>query len=369
MVDQQRKNWRPYQIVRIVEESSVIKSFYLQPQKGAKATFQAGQFLTIKVEIKGRDQQRTYTVSSAPSDNHYRISVKLELAQESDKQDGLFSSFLHRQVKVGDTLQIKAPSGIFSLDTTVTRPTLLVSAGIGVTPLLSMARHALSKEISSGSISPITFISAAHDATQRAFFTELNELAQRSAGLIKVYWVLSQIEEKLQVNRDFHHHGRISKQLLQKLLPLDDYEVYLCGPTGFMQDMYNILRELGIEDNKINSESFGPSTLQRTDELPGLTKTSISIAEKAVVSFTKSRVEHSWMHDDGTLLEFAENHELEPTFGCRNGKCGACKVRLVSGKVIYQKEISAIIEDDEILLCSSVPAAEEGTACMLEIEL
>ena len=370
MANQERNNWQPYQIVGIVEESSVIKSFYFQPLEGVKPTFLAGQFLTIKADIEGSKQQRTYTVSSAPSDEHYRISVKLERARDADQQDGVFSSFLHSKVKVGDIFQVKAPSGIFSLETEVIRPILLISAGVGITPMISMARHALSEGIRTRSICPIIFISSAHDATQRAFFTELKELAQSSADSIKVYWALSQIDVDLQVDLDFHHHGRISKQLLQRLLPIDDYEVYLCGPTGFMQDMYDILRELGVTDSKINYESFGPSTIQREDDITSLIKPALSIAEEAIVNFSKSEVEQAWTQDDGTLLEFAENHGLEPAFGCRNGKCGACKVKLLSGKVVYQKEISATVGDDEILLCSSVPAAEDGEEiCRLEIEL
>ena len=128
------------------------------------------------------------------------------------------------------------------------------------------------------------------------------------------------------------------------------------------------LRELGVSNARIFAESFGISSLEREESSSNIEQ--LPIAEEAIINFTESHVEQAWSKDDGTLLEFAEAHGLTPEYGCRSGKCGACKVKLLSGKVTYKQAISSPLEDGEILLCSAVPAAEEGIEhSRLEIKL
>ena len=352
-----RNTWQPYQITKIVEESSVIKSFYLQPTTEQNPHFMAGQFLTLKVEIEGIEQIRTYTVSSAPGDDYYRISVKYERG-DANKPDGIFSSFLHRQIKVGDIINAKAPTGEFTFDAAEQRPAVLISAGVGITPMISMARHALQEGVRTRSIRPVTLICSARNNEQRAFFTELNDIATNSAGNIHVFWALSQPESGLKSGTDYHHKGRISKQLVQAILPLDDYDVYLCGPNSFMQDQYNMLRELGVNDTRIFAEAFGPASLVRDEASTIQPVNQLPVAEQAIITFSQSQVEQAWSKGDGNLLEFAEAHGLTPEYGCRSGQCGTCKVKLLKGKVSYQQEVSASIDEDEILLCCAVPAID-----------
>ena len=361
--------WQPYSVAKIVKESSVIKSFYLQAPLDQKPNFQAGQFLKLKSNIDGKDQIRTYTVSSAPSDAQLRISVKHERG-DGDTPDGVFSSFLHRQTQVGDVIDGKAPTGTFTFDAGEQHPVVLISAGVGITPMIAMARHALQEGIRTRSIRPMTLISSARNSDQRAFFPELNEIANNSAEHIRVFWVLSQPEPHLQLGIDYNYKGRISKHILQIVLPLDDYDIYLCGPSSFMQSQYDILRELGVSNTHIFAESFGPASLVRDNESTSNTTEQLPVAEKAIVSFTESQIEQAWSKGDGTLLEFAEAHGLTPEFGCRNGQCGKCKVKLLKGKVSYQQEISASLKADEMLLCCAVPSVDlENEMARLEIKV
>ncbi|PKH07403.1 pyridoxamine 5'-phosphate oxidase family protein [Moritella sp. Urea-trap-13] len=382
LLESHQSQWQDYQVVKIDDESSLIKSFYLQPTGVLKAlpkfNFTAGQFLTIKVNINGKDVIRTYTISSAPADPLLRISVKRETSIDGAHQ-GLVSHYLHDNIKLGHTVQLKAPTGDFVLDTaelistkatstkvrpTKIRPAVLLAGGVGITPMIAMARHALFEAVRTRSLRPITVIAAAQNAQQRAFYNELNQFNEQSGGGIRTFWALSQPEPDLKPGKDYHHQGRINKDLLQAVLPIDDYDFYLCGPSAFMQSMYDLLRELGISNERIKAEEFGPASLTRQHDTSSVAFTAMSNASDgasaAVIEFSQTQVEQAWTAEEGTLLEFAENHGLTPEFGCRSGQCGACKTKLLAGKVSYQTEVSADLRDDEVLLCCAVPAAIDG---------
>ncbi|MEZ0123343.1 MAG: pyridoxamine 5'-phosphate oxidase family protein [Candidatus Reddybacter sp.] len=357
--EQQRDQWLPYKVLRVVDESRDIRSFYLQAEGHQKARFKPGQFLTIRAMINGEQVIRTYTLSSAPADTYYRISVKRE-AGSDDIAAGLMSNYLHHNVAVGDVLEAKSPRGDFSFDACEPRPAVLLSAGIGITPMLSMAKHALQEGVRTRNQRQLTLITTARNSQQRGFFAELDDIASQSKGHIRNYWALTQPDQSAQPGRDFHHRGRITTALLQALLPLADYEFYLCGPAAFMQAVYDKLRALGVQDARIFAEAFGPASLVReSDSLTTVFKPQAAASE-AIVEFVDAQVEQAWSSGDGNLLDFAEAHGLSPEFGCRSGQCGACKVALVAGKVSYQSEPSAEVADNEVLLCCAVPAAVEG---------
>ena len=358
--DAQRNQWSDYAVTKVVQESSVIKSIYLQPRDHAVPKFKSGQFLTVKIPIAGRDTIRTYTVSSAPADATVRISVKHERASEDGLPDGVCSSFIHDQLKVGDTIQAKAPCGAFTFDAAEPRPAVLLAGGVGITPMVSMARHALVEGVRTRYIRPTTLISSASNTQQRAFFDEINGIAAQSAGNIRSFWALSQIGGDMEPGKDYHQHGRISAQLLQAVLPLDDYDFYLCGPGAFMQSMYDMLRALGVTNARIFAEEFGPASLRRDADQATAGFEPRASASEAIVEFADSQVEQAWSDGDGSLLDFAEAHGFSPEFGCRSGQCGACKTQLVSGEVVYQTEPSSPLEKNEILLCCAVPAEVAG---------
>ncbi len=347
----QKNQWLPYNITKVVEQSSVIKSFYLEPNGHQQPQFKPGQFLTLKANIDGQEHIRTYTVSSAPSDEQLRISVK---------RDGLFSNFIHDNLKVGGNISCKAPCGAFTFDAAVKRPAVLISGGVGITPMISMARHALIEGIRTRYTRPLTIISAARNIEQRAFFDELNHIAAQSKDKIRTYWALSEVASGLKPGKDFNHSGRIDADLLQGVLALDDYDFYLCGPSGFMQHIYDLLRSLGVSDARIDAEAFGPASLQRDEDHATSEFKSEPVASEAIVQFSNAKVEQAWSQSDGSLLDFAEAHGLTPEFGCRSGQCGSCKTKLISGKVAYQSAFTADVADDEVLLCCAAPAAVEG---------
>jgi len=360
-----KNSWQSYRIAKIVSESSIIKSFYLQPPADQHPQFKPGQFITLKTKINGTEQIRTYTVSSAPGDDLYRISIKHE---QGNKQfpAGVFSSFMHDQINVGSMIDAKAPTGAFTFDTSSNRTAVLIAAGIGITPMIAMARNVLQQAIRTRSIQPLILICSARNYAQRAFYDELNELTKNSGGYIQVYWALSQPETHLRPGIDFQHTGRIDSTWLQTLLPESNCNIYLCGPDSFMQSLYNNLREYGIMDTHIFAEAFGPASLVRDND----SAQQLPIANEAIVTFSESQLEQAWSQSDGNLLEFAEAHGLTPAYGCRSGQCGSCKVKLLTGSVTYPNNISVPINDDEVLLCCAMPAADaEDTIAQLKIQL
>ncbi len=357
-----RDQWRPLNVVRVDIESSNIRSFYLEPADGAGwPTYLAGQHLPIRLQLPGHSQPviRTYSLSSAPSDNFLRISVKLA---------GVASRFLHETVGVGSLIEAKAAQGHFTLDAEARRPVVLLGAGVGVSPMMGMLREALYQNRRLRRNRGIWWVQSARQGNELAFADELQNL-QRTAK-VTVARILSQPDPLSREGIDYEHSGRIDIALLKSLLPLDDYDFYLCGPGPFMQDLYDGLRALNIGDSRIHAESFGPSSLRRQpDHTPGV-QPMLPVATSPVpVLFQRSAKEARWVPGQGSLLALAESRGLQPEFSCRNGSCGTCGTRIISGKVTYASETNLKPEAGIALLCCAQPAEHESQPARLILDL
>ncbi len=199
---------------------------------------------------------RTYTVSSSPQEAFYRISVKKEL-------DGLASSFLHHNLKVGNIIEAKAPSGDFFIDAAEKRPAVLLAAGVGITPMISMAKHVAAEGQRTRFTRPLTIFHSAKSTDTQAFSDEFRDLEALTKGEIRYYSFIQQVGNKERPGVDFNGTGHLSANVFRQTLALDDYDFFLCGPAVFMQSMYDTLRELGVTDKRIFSEAFGPASLVR----------------------------------------------------------------------------------------------------------
>lgn len=354
--DALRDQWRPMGVTRIEDESDGIRSFYLEPADGAGLpAFKAGQHLPLRLALPGSQESptrpliRTYSLSSAPSDGFFRISVK---------RDGLASAYLHDQVKVGDLLQARAPQGSFVVDPQERRPLVLLGAGIGVTPMLSMLREVIyeGKRVRGGRAT--WFIQSARRLADLAFREEVDTLIAKAGDQLTAIRVLSQPETSARVGEDFQLTGRIDLDLLKALLPFDDFDFYVCGPAAFTQAIYDGLRGLHIRDERIHAETFGPSSLKRSGDSQAIAFEQPPAATEAVpVVFERSAKEARWQPAGGTLLELAESRGLSPEFSCRGGSCGTCKTRLVSGQVHYPVPPAERPAPDHVLICCAVPAS------------
>ena len=356
--DALRDKWRQLRVTRIVDESSSIRSFYFEPDDGAGLPgFEAGQHLPVRICLTAGEapQVRTYSLSGAPSDSFFRISVK---------RDGVVSSHLHDRVKVGDLIEARAPQGRFTVRADEYRPLVLLAAGVGVTPMLSMLREVIYQGERIRRTRPTWFIQSARTLAELGFRDELYELAVRAKDKIRALRVLSQPEAHARVGEHYEMAGRIDVELLKALLPLDDYDFYLCGPGPFTQALYDGLRELRIGDDRIHAETFGPSTLVRQrDQLTPAVEQVPAASIPVKVLFAGSSKEARWEPGGGSLLELAESRGLNPDFSCRGGSCGTCRTRLVSGQVHYLNLPAEMPAEGEVLICCAVPAqAREGDA-------
>lgn len=357
-----RNEWRPYRLARIKDESSVIRSFYFEPADDhALLPFEAGQFLTIRLNMKDTAEPviRTYTVSSAPGEDFYRISVKRE-------EDGHISRHLHDQLKPGDVIEAKAPRGDFFIDPAETRPAVLLAGGVGVTPMLSMALHVVSEGVRTRHMRPLTIFHSAQTTKQRAFSKLFNLLQQQTEGTLTYYSFISNPAAHEKPGVDFNGRGRIHADTFRQALALDDYDFYLCGPAAFMQSMYDTVRGLGVRDARIYAEAFGPASLLRQPDDGTTMFEPEEEAESSVINFAASGFEQRWSAGDPTLLETAENHGLSPAFSCRDGKCGSCATKIKAGRVAYRTKVTATVAEGEVLLCCSVPAKGSD---ILELDL
>jgi len=354
------QQWRPFRVERIVDESTIIRSFYLSPADNAGLPRSAsGQHLPVRLTLPGSEvpQIRTYTLSSAPSDAWLRISVKRE---------GAFSCHLHDVLKMGDVIEARAPAGGFTIDASVRRPAALLAAGVGVTPLLSMVRHLIHEGMRKRYQRPVWLFQSARNKSQRAFDDELASLVQAGKGGLRHVRVLGNTDGA-EEGKDYDASGRLGLELLKQTLPFDDYDFYLCGPGEFTQQMYDALRSMNVADGRIHAEAFGPSGLQRKADEGALRMPVPAPSGTAVpVMFMRSAKEARWIPGGGTLLELAEQRGLSPESSCRGGSCGTCRTRIVSGTVAYPQAPAMEVRPDEALICCAMPA-EGCTALHLEL--
>ncbi len=358
---EQRRQWQQWRVARVEQESSDIRSLFLEPPDNAVVPFAPGQHLPMRIGAGADALVRTYSVSSAPSDGHIRISVKLQ---------GKASEHLHTQIQVGDLLDVRPPLGSFTLTDETARPVVLLGAGVGITPMISMARELVAQNQQHQRARHIHLFQSAKTLAELPFQNELTELLQRANGLLHIHRALSNPDADAQLDRDFQVAGRLDFAQVKARLPLDDYDFYLCGPAGFLQAMYDGLRGVNIPDQRIHAEAFGPSALRRSETAQQPTLEQPPAASVPVpVYFSASNSEARWKPDGGTLLELAESRGLNPEFSCRGGSCGTCSTRLVSGAVHYPTPPAEMPAEGNVLICCAVPAQTDGTSQPLVLDL
>lgn len=343
--------WRPFRVARVEDESSVIRSFYLEAADGgALDPAGAGQHLPIRLTIPGSDDPviRTYTISCAPIASHYRLSVR---------KLGLASTYLHELAAPGTIIAAKPPAGDFIIDDQAQHPAVLVAAGVGITPLLAMLSHLVAAAEAGRAMRPVILFYAARSREERAFDAELAALGARAGGKLRLVRIL-QLTDGAEPGRDYEESGFLDGAVFQRHLGFGRHDFYLCGPPPFMQAIYTALRDMGVADGAIHAEAFGPASLQRTPDAgaPAALQPVAATSAEAVI-FNPSGTEAQWAPGAGSLLELAEAAGLKPEYGCREGACGACKSKLVQGEVAYFRTTSAAHGADEVLICSAVPAA------------
>jgi ferredoxin-NADP reductase/MOSC domain-containing protein YiiM/predicted pyridoxine 5'-phosphate oxidase superfamily flavin-nucleotide-binding protein len=321
-------------------ESENISSFYLVPaEQGAPlAPYLPGQFLTFKLSIPGHAESvvRTYSLSDSPDRDYYRVSIKREPAppDRPDLPPGLSSNYFHDQVDVGTLLRVGPPRGKFHLEAGSHRAVVLLSAGVGQTPLLSM----MNAIVRGAAGRRVWFIHGARHGREHAFRDHVRAMAHEHDN-VTVHIRYSQPTSDDVPGRDHDSEGHVDLELLKQLLPFGDYEFYLCGPLPFMKSLYCGLLSMGIAESRLHYEFFGPA-LALTQEAeprgqsPGPTPRE-EVSGACEVTFARSGVKAAWDPQCETILDLAEHHGLTPPYSCRSGICRTCMCTLVEGEVDY----------------------------------
>jgi ferredoxin-NADP reductase/MOSC domain-containing protein YiiM len=343
------RGFRPLTVTAITGESdSVISIRLADPGNQPLPAARPGQYLTVRVR-PGADQPsvlRTYSMSGSPNAGSYRISVKRE-------HQGVASGYLHTRLAVGDQLDIAAPRGTFILDHS-RAPVLLISAGIGATPVLAMLRELADAR----SDREIWWLHGARSGRDHAFAAETRDLAA-SLPNVRMHICYSRPGPDDREGRDFDSRGRLTGSLLADLAPPRDAEAYLCGPSSFMAQISVGLASVGIDAARIHTEPFGPA--------PGLTP-GISAGPAPTphppngrpgpgpsIQFARSDLTVRWSNDYTSLLELAEACDVPVRWSCRTGVCHTCETAVVVGNLQYYPDPVEPPADGSALICCAQP--------------
>ena len=342
--------FRQMRVSRIHKESDNVTSFVLAPIDGQPLpVFQAGQFVVLRLHLDPDKPPvlRSYSLSDLPAADHFRISVKNEL-------NGIGSSFLCNRAREGDLLDVSAPRGSFTLRPSQ-NPVVLLSAGVGATPVMSML-HALAAERSQREI---WWIYGARNRVEHPFAEESRSLLkQLSRG--RRYIVYSRPAASDQVGADFDAPGHINAALLEKIGVPQGSDFYLCGPSSFLQNMGDGLRNWGVLAGNVHTEIFGSLEaitpgMAEVDHTPHLPQGPPGSGPP--ISFARSGITAAWDPKFGSLLELAEACDVPVRWSCRTGVCHTCMTGLIGGSIIYDPEPLERPAPGNVLVCCSQPNA------------
>jgi MOSC domain-containing protein YiiM/ferredoxin-NADP reductase len=345
--------FRPLRVSRIDRECVDVISLSLQPTDGRQLTTPlAGQFVVLRLRPKpnGPLLFRSYSLSGPVSDEQYRVSVKLE-------PNSAAGSYLNSSVRVGDVLAISEPRGSFTLQPG-DGPVVLLSAGIGATPVLAML-HALA---ASASPREIWWLHGARNGRSHSFATEVRQLLGVLArGRSHVWYSRPDAEDR--AGRDYDATGRLGMKDLDRLGVPRDGDFYLCGPSSFLGDLTTGLVGWGMPPDRIHSEIFSGSP----SLMPGVVATPVRAPHQPagtpgtgpLVSFARSGIAVRWRpSEDQSLLELAEACDVPVRWSCRTGVCHNCESGLISGAVAYQPDPLDPPAEGNVLICCSRPQGD-----------
>ncbi|TOG93048.1 hybrid-cluster NAD(P)-dependent oxidoreductase [Vibrio parahaemolyticus] len=316
-----------------VEHEEIAQDFvtlWLEPSKGSLPNYLPGQHLPIEVDINGKKIGRRYTLSSSPSrPGRYAISVKRIAG-------GRVSNALLDNLQVGDVLEAENPDGQFHLKTHDAQPLLLLSAGSGVTPMLSMVRYLADHN----QLNDVVFYHQCRTEHDIPCRSELEQLKREHSGLeVKICLTQPAVDW-------FGLKGRLSLSHIKQIKDVEQRQVFVCGPDGFMQKAKNLLLKKGLLEAHYHQEAFGVSAVQARPE------------KEVEIEFNGLKIQGN---NQKTLLDQIEDAGKVVSNSCRAGLCGACKVQLTSGQV-HHPDVPALTDEERamgtVLACCAIPETD-----------
>jgi ferredoxin-NADP reductase/ferredoxin len=345
--------FRPLRVTAIGHESADVLSLTMESPNGQPLpTALPGQYVVVRLQpaAGGPPLFRSYSLSGPLSTERYRISVKME-------PNGAAGTYLRQHLLVGDALDVSSPRGSFILKPGE-RPVVLLSAGIGATPVLAML-YALA---ATRSTRQVLWLYAARDQEHHPFANEVRHL-MLALTHGRSYVCYSRPGSRDKMGEDFDATGHLSRSVFDQAGVPRDAEVYLCGPNRFMADMKEALATLGVAPEQIHaeifngSESMTPGVVGATTRAPHLPKDDANTGP--LVSFARSGIAAHWNASTyPSILELAEACDVPVRWACRTGVCHSCETGLVSGAVVYGPEPLERPADGNLLVCCSQPTSD-----------
>jgi ferredoxin-NADP reductase/MOSC domain-containing protein YiiM len=347
------KGYRALQIIALKKESEDVLSITFISREGLRLPMPlAGQYVALQLrpEIDLPPIVRAYSISGANDDCRYRISVRF--------QGGPGSRFLHQRVRVGDLVDVSSPRGSFVLKG-AKRQVVLLSAGIGATPLLAML-HSL---VADNKATPyeVWWVHSARDKAHHVFAQEVDSAGSALSAFHRCVFY-SRPDERDRLGSDFDFRGRVDGDALTQLQLPTDAEYYVCGPMAFMSDMRTALTALHVESSQIYEERFDGTARKSSAGPLAHTETGEGDAYQdgpsigLQVDFVKSGVTARWNPRFSSLLELAEANNIPVKWSCRSGVCRNCECILLEGRLTYSPEPLDEPSIGKALICCATPS-------------
>ena len=344
--------FRPLRVVTVDREAADVVSLSMEQPDGAPLPAALpGQFLVLRLRTTrdGPMLLRDYSMSGMPGARTYRVSVKRET-------NGIVSSYIYNHVHAGDILEVSAPRGGFILRSG-DGPVVLLSAGIGATPVLAML-HSLS---SAGSRREVWWVYGARSRAEHPFAKESRELLQTLVSG-RSHIVYSKPDSGDELGVDYDSVGHVDTPLLDRLHVTRYADFYLCGPPSFLKQLTQGLKTRGVDSTRIHAEVFGPEV----PITPGIAQFSPPPVHAPAgepgagpqVSFTRSGLTVPWNSRFSSLLELAEACDVPTQWSCRTGVCHTCECALIGGAVQYQPDPLEPPAAGNLLICCSTPSGD-----------
>ena len=344
--------FRPLRVASVDREADNVVSLSIEQTDGTPLPAALpGQFLVLRLRTtpNGPMLLRNYSMSGVPGARAYRVSVKREM-------NGVVSSYLYDHVHGGDILEVSAPRGGFILRSGDS-PVVLLSAGIGATPVLAML-HSLA---SAASRREIWWIYGARNRAEHPFAKESRGILQTLVNS-RSHVVYSKPDSGDEPGVDYDSVGHVDTPLLDRLGVTRDADFYLCGPPSFLKQLTEGLKTWGADSSRIHEELFGPET----PITPGIAPSSHPPVHPPAgksgvgpqISFTRSGLTVPWDSRFFNLLELAEACDVPVQWACRTGVCHTCECALIGGAVQYQPDPLELPSTGNVLICCSRPSSD-----------
>ena len=344
--------FRPLTVTAVERETDSIVSVQLAEPGGATVPAALpGQFLTLRLPVSPGQPPllRSYSLSGPPGAPAYRVSVKRE-------PHGAGSQYIYSRVRAGDVLAVAAPRGTFTLRPGA-EPVLLISAGVGATPVLAM----LDALAAAKSGRDIWWLHGARNRAEEPFAAESRSLLTTLASGHRHICYSHPGPDDVQ-GRDYQTTGRLTAAVLADLNIPRSADAYICGPAGFMADVSAALVGLGVDGSRVHTEIFGAAPSQTPGIAAAVTRPPHPPPGEPgtgpAIAFARSGLTVPWDPGYASLLELAEACDVPVRWSCRTGVCHTCETGVLSGKVSYAPEPVDDPADGDILICCSQPSGD-----------